>query len=680
MTVSLPADPRVNDDLLRDLFENANDMIYATDLSGVITAINRAGERLTGFSRDELVGSNLARLIAPESLADAMRMMDPETAGAASPTYELDIVTKDDRRVAIEVRSGFLLRDGVYVGVQGIARDRSQARPASGPARQRTLRIEAINEIIAAADAAPDLAGVIDVAADRALAVLEGTGGGIWIGSRRAVRGLPADAGPAMLAALRDAGWPGRAPHAVGDWVARGTGDAAAVAWRRLGIRASLTVPIPLTEDRSGVMLVASARARAWTPEEVEFAAEVGRQVGATAEGLRLFRESRQRAELTERLVAAHDALHRSMSLAGVASEIGAAAVRLSGAVRADVYLSQPDGGVTCAWRQGSSAGSALETHPDAAQAWWERAARKYAHGAAAPLLFADVAALPASDGLRRFAEQEGVRAAGVWPLVYEGRMIAVVLCCFDEPHTWSNAECEVFQTFVWQAAAALQNARLFEVQRERAAELETLSASLDQSYMQSVLALARAVDARDAYTADHSERLAEWAEQVAERLGCGRDEMLDVRWAALLHDIGKIGVPDEILSKPGPLNGEEWRTMRQHPVIGERILLPLERMRRVAAIVRHHQEQWDGSGYPDGLRGEAIPLLARVLAVVDAYSAIIDRRPYKPARSHDDAVAELERCAGGMFDRAVVAAFCAVLAEPDGGRPARGLAAASPE
>jgi putative nucleotidyltransferase with HDIG domain len=184
----------------------------------------------------------------------------------------------------------------------------------------------------------------------------------------------------------------------------------------------------------------------------------------------------------------------------------------------------------------------------------------------------------------------------------------------------------------------------------------------LEEAYLQTVLALARAMDARDAYTRDHSERLAAWAEAVAHTLGCREEEIQDIRWGALLHDIGKIGVPDGILRKPGALTDEEWGTMRQHPVIGEQILLPVERMQGVARIVRHHHEKWDGTGYPDGLRGEAIPLGARVLAAVDAYGAITDERPYKQARSHEDGIHELRRCAGQQFDPEIVDAFCRLL------------------
>jgi putative nucleotidyltransferase with HDIG domain len=194
----------------------------------------------------------------------------------------------------------------------------------------------------------------------------------------------------------------------------------------------------------------------------------------------------------------------------------------------------------------------------------------------------------------------------------------------------------------------AIRRARLFE--------------NLEQSYIQMVVSLARTMDARDTYTSGHSERISQWAEAVARELGCGEGEIQDIRWGALLHDIGKIGVPDAILRKPGQLTGQEWVVMRKHPVIGEEILIPIGRMRGVAGLVRHHQEMWDGSGYPDGLKGEEIPLGARILAVCDAYSAITDDRPYQKARTHAEAVTELHRCAGTQFDPRVVEGFCRVM------------------
>ncbi len=217
-----------------------------------------------------------------------------------------------------------------------------------------------------------------------------------------------------------------------------------------------------------------------------------------------------------------------------------------------------------------------------------------------------------------------------------------------DGTRPFTDAEVRLLDGIAEIGGNAIRRARLFQ--------------NLEESYLQMVLMLARTMDARDTYTAGHSERIAELAEAVAQRLGCSEDDIRDIRWGALLHDIGKIGVPDEILRKPGPLTEAEQLVMRQHPVIGESILAPTERMRGVARIVRHHQELWDGSGYPDGLRGEEIPLGARILAIVDAYSAITDDRPYKDAQPHEDAMEELDGGTGIRYDPRVADAFAHVV------------------
>ena len=174
--------------------------------------------------------------------------------------------------------------------------------------------------------------------------------------------------------------------------------------------------------------------------------------------------------------------------------------------------------------------------------------------------------------------------------------------------------------------------------------------------------ALAVTLTERDRYTGEHSAAVIEMAAAVSRNLGLRDAEVEWIRSAALLHDIGKVAIPDEVLHKPGPLTPEEWELMKQHPVIGERILRALPGMGVVARIVRHEHERWDGTGYPDGLAGDEIPLGSRIILAADTYHAITSDRPYRAARSHAEAIDELTQAAGSQFDPAVTAALIGYL------------------
>ena len=176
--------------------------------------------------------------------------------------------------------------------------------------------------------------------------------------------------------------------------------------------------------------------------------------------------------------------------------------------------------------------------------------------------------------------------------------------------------------------------------------------------------ALAAAIDARDNYTHSHSEQVVKLATAVATRLGLDAADVERVRDGAMLHDLGKVAIPNEILFKPGPLDAHEWAIMREHPVIGERILRRTPELEPIAPMVRHEHERWDGGGYPDGLAGDDIPIGSRIIFACDAYNAMITERPYREPMSSQEATAELERNAGTQFDPAVVEALLAVLAE----------------
>jgi len=724
--------------------------------------------------------------------------------------------------------------------------------------RHRAAHLEALNAVIATAVAATDLPALLETTLERTLSALGLEMGAIWLrkgaGESRIwgmdvplyiTRGRSVEAGPTIVAALRSAGLKVEeidvsGPIVVEDWQAllgeKQAGGrvssaapslpiAVAEALVSAGVRASLVAPILVEGRRIGGLALAAPVPRRWSTEETGLVEAIARQVGAAVERVHLFQATQDRAEWMARLASLSESLNRSFTVAEVVKAIGKGALALSDTDRVAVYLRISDDTVTCPWSEGFSVAYIEQVTARARELPGGRL-----FDSLDPVLISDVVGLPESSPLRGLAKEEGYQATGLWPLVYEGRVVAAVGCYYDVPHVWSAVEKEVMVAFCRQAAVALENARLFEAEESRREELADLYAlsrqlvdtdvmeivvetiayqaresvhvtfcrllmpdengvficraahpvralerdlgvgrsdpeliwpyyrrimaqagpqvvfrdeielspaerqalfldlvqglclvplrvgdeaigllalgearsvtrepfgadklrlataiadqaasalrrarlheQLEESYIETILALANAMDARDSYTGDHSQRLAAWAEATARELGCTEADIETIRWGALLHDIGKIGVPDRILLKPGPLTDEEREMINRHPEIGAEIVAPVRKLADIAPIIRAHQEKWDGTGYPDGLKGEAIPLRARILAVVDAYGAITDERPYKSARSHEEAVTELKACAGTQFDPQVVEAFLRVL--EGGERPSR--------
>lgn len=200
--------------------------------------------------------------------------------------------------------------------------------------------------------------------------------------------------------------------------------------------------------------------------------------------------------------------------------------------------------------------------------------------------------------------------------------------------------------------------ARLFKAERAKEGQLRRALKLLRWTYKQTVAALAEAIDARDPYTYGHSERVARIARRLAEALGLDDPFLEMIEVAALLHDVGKIGVEDAVLKKPGRLSQEEFEKVKIHPILSAKIVSQVEALYPQVPIVRHHHERFDGSGYPDGLSGKDIPLGARIVAVADTWDAITSDRAYRRAMDFERALREMKRASGSQHDPGVVEAL----------------------
>jgi response regulator RpfG family c-di-GMP phosphodiesterase len=236
-------------------------------------------------------------------------------------------------------------------------------------------------------------------------------------------------------------------------------------------------------------------------------------------------------------------------------------------------------------------------------------------------------------------------------PLVARGEAIGVLevlsRCPLPENSDW----WEFLEALAGQAAVAVHNGRLVE-------ELRRANLSLQLAYDATLAGWSRALDLRDRETEGHTQRVTELTVRLAQAMGVPEAELVHIRRGALLHDIGKLGIPDAILLKPGPLSEEEWEVMRRHPDYAFRWLAGIEFLRPALDIPYCHHERWDGGGYPRGLKGEEIPLAARIFAVVDVFDALTSDRPYRKAWSRDEALRYIHEQAGRQFDPKVVEVF----------------------
>ncbi len=230
-------------------------------------------------------------------------------------------------------------------------------------------------------------------------------------------------------------------------------------------------------------------------------------------------------------------------------------------------------------------------------------------------------------------------------PIFIKGKTFGVVnVADKDNGGQFSGDDVKLLLMMVQRAALSLENYTLYE--------------SVYNNLVDTLLSLVSTIEAKDPYTKLHSHRVTQWSIEIAKTMKLPQGDIDIIKSAGILHDIGKIGIPDSVLMKPGKLTDEEYQIIKTHPTIGENIVMPLNLLPQERALIRNHHERWDGNGYPDGLKGEENPLVARILAVADSYDAMTSERVYREAKKEKVALSEIKRCSGSQFDPDVVESF----------------------
>ena len=415
---------------------------------------------------------------------------------------------------------------------------------------------------------------------------------------------------------------------------------------------AELFIPIKVHDKLVGVFLVGSKRSeQAYTLEDILTLTTVANQTAVAIENARLYTSEQTRLQEMDVLYSMARRLVTTDNLRDVVRIVAQHAVDSVQATYARILTREENGDYIC--RAIHSLSSPLEKSNIGVKE--SLVAEHYYRW----VLQGDQAVVVQSNDPDLHPEEKsvlffnGARSICLSPLKGVDENIGLLIIGDDQDqklNAFPTNKLRLINVISDYAASAIQRAILHE--------------RLEETFLETIIALANAVDARDSYTGDHSQRMADLSAQVGMVMNLPRSEIEALHWATILHDIGKIGVPDEILNKKGPLTKKEWVIMKEHPVTGAEIVAPVKYLSRVAPIIRAHHEKYDGTGYPYGLKGEEIPLGSRILAVVDAYTAIRDKRIYSDAHSHEEAVAEIRRFSGTQFDPEIVDVFCKTITE----------------
>lgn len=646
--------------LFRALFELSPDSIVLIDphdpkVSWPIIDCNKTTCLMSGYDRDELIGKSIDILNAtPGTLAERIAYRK-RLREAGNLHYEVDHRHKEGSIFPVEVSTALLSIGGREL-VLGIDRDISARKQTEDQIKQRLAELEAVNKISTALRVAKTVEEMLPLLLDTTLEVLHATDGAIWLYDparnelRAAVtRGWDTETGSLPIPpekpgegingyafatgqayVANDIHLDSRLPETIRQWIPPGMGGA--------------VIPIRAGENVIGTFDINVSLPRELTPDEVHLLTTLSEIAGSAIQRATLHEQTERRVQqLTalsniDRMISSTFDLRLSL---GLLIEHIAVQLRVDAT---DILLFNPNLNIL-----EFSVGRGFRTKS------FERARLRlgegYAGQAAMKRETIHIPNLAKQHNNPRFekhqADEQFVSYFGV-PLISKGKIMGVLEIFQRAPLEPDKDWLDFLDTLAGQAAIAIDSVTQFDnVQRS--------NDELLQAYDETIEGWSHALDLRDRETEGHTQRVTEMTVTLARQAGLGEAELLQVRWGGLLHDIGKMGVPDGILLKPGPLTDEEWVIMKKHPTFAYEMLSPIHHLRAALDIPYCHHEKWDGTGYPRALKGEQIPIAARIFAVVDVWDALTSDRPYRAAWPREKVLEHIRALAGTHFDPGVV-------------------------
>jgi PAS domain S-box-containing protein len=655
---------RESEETYRNLFHNAQVGLFRTRISdGKVLESNEQLARMFGYeNREEFIKEYItsANYVDPGTRE---RMVEEIKSKGYIENFEARFYRKD-RSIFWARYSARIYPDKGWI--EGVAEDITEQKKSEEQKKRRLAEFELLNRVTSALQVARTVADAAPIFVRETLAALDFPAGSVWIydapsGELRMeaaegwITGLP------VKALKPDEGIAGLVFSSGKTYISEDfSTDKATHPDMKAAIPlgwGGVAVPIQALEGPAGVFFVSYPSSRRVQAEEVSLLESLARMAGIAIHRMALHDETLRKLGQLQTMRTIDQTIANILDLR-FALDIICAQVQEKLAVDAVGILVYSPHELTLNWAAGRGFRGAAYRHAGA------RLGEDYAGRTALEQRVIVV------DDIRHceppFARQaalagEDFVAYAAAPLVTKGKVKGVMEVFQRSPARRGKDWLEFFESLALQAAIAIDNLQLFE-------SLQRSQVELMSAYDAVIEGWARALDLRDKEMEGHTRRVTDLTEAVARAMGVSDPQILQMRRGALLHDVGKIGIPDSILLKPGKLTEEEWEVMRRHPRLAYEMLSAIRYLAPAVEIPYCHHEKWDGTGYPRGLKGEQIPLAARIFAVVDVYDAMTSDRPYRKARTRQEALDYIRNEGGRHFDPKVVEVFMRVVAEEETG------------